>query len=77
MTTSIRPFGQRLFMVLWILAAALFCAIVVGSLQKPLSFRELVYGFWIVLAAIYVPLCLLQFLFLGYGNPSRLFRGDR
>ncbi len=69
-----RPFLQRVFVVLWLLWALVLVGFLIGQFQNPRVSFSAIFQFGVAIGAgMAVPVMLLQYLVLGFFNPLRLF----
>ena len=68
-----RPFLQRVFVVLWLLCALVNMAFLIAQFQNPGVPLSVMFQFGAATAAgTAIPVMLLQYLVLGFFNPLRL-----
>ena len=69
-----RPFLQRVFVVLWLLWALVLVGFLIVQFQNPRVSFSAIFQFGVATAAgTAIPVILLQYLVLGFFNPLRLF----
>ena len=69
-----RPFLQRVFVVLWLLCALVNMGFLIAQFQNPGVPFAVIFQVGVAIAAgTAIPVMLLQYLVLGFFNPFRLF----
>ena len=69
-----RPFLQRVFVVLWLLCALVNMGFLIAQFQNPGVPFAVIFQFGVAIAAgTAIPVMLLQYLILGFFSPLRLF----
>ena len=69
-----RPFLQRIFVVLWLLCALVNMGFLIAQFQNPGVPFAVIFQFGVAIAAgTAIPVMLLQYLILGFFSPLRLF----
>ena len=69
-----RPFLQRIFVVLWLLCALVNMGFLIAQFQNPGVPFAVIFQFGVAIAAgTAIPVMLLQDLILGFFSPLRLF----